>query len=201
VFGDGCAQLPPPGAPGSLNAIATESAASAIHTVPPMSFSGNVLSAGGNIKELDVQPAITIFVPNNDAIAHLKTTVGDDTFNALFHDPQSVNALVRYHVLGQRYDDKGLLAAGSVKPTLEGGTLRIGKVGNTLSVTDDSGNTATVVCGNIPTRNATLFIVDRLLTPRFSILRPQSPDQWNCQPSAGANKQAKLCSRTSPTHS
>jgi uncharacterized surface protein with fasciclin (FAS1) repeats len=47
--------------------------------------------------------------------------------------------------------------------TLQGGSLRIRDDQDTMDITDNAGTTAHVLCGNIPTANATVFIIDKVL--------------------------------------
>ena len=56
------------------------------------------------------------------------------------------------------------MAAGQTTE-LAGGTLTIGGTAEAPTITDGQGNTANVLCGNIPTSNATVFVIDRVLMP------------------------------------
>ena len=75
--------------------------------------------------------------------------------------------ILQYHVVGQRYDRDGLAQAGQVSP-LPGGELKVANTGSGMTVTDAAGNTANVLCGNIPTANATVFVIDKVLMPAKS---------------------------------
>jgi uncharacterized surface protein with fasciclin (FAS1) repeats len=46
-----------------------------------------------------------------------------------------------------------------------GGDVTIGGTADAPTVTDGQGNTANVLCGNIPTSNATVFVIDKVLLP------------------------------------
>jgi uncharacterized surface protein with fasciclin (FAS1) repeats len=48
---------------------------------------------------------------------------------------------------------------------LSGGDVTIGGTADAPTVTDGEGNTANVLCGNIPTSNATVFVIDKVLMP------------------------------------
>jgi uncharacterized surface protein with fasciclin (FAS1) repeats len=52
------------------------------------------------------------------------------------------------------------LASGKSLTTLEGSALRPSKMGSVYEV-----NNAAVICGNIHTANATVFIINKVLTP------------------------------------
>ncbi|WP_206790865.1 fasciclin domain-containing protein [Amycolatopsis sp. MtRt-6] len=97
---------------------------------------------------LDGAPAVTVFAPV------------DAAFEAAGPAARQVNAL-DYHVLDQRYDAAGLQRAGGVR-TRDGGAgpLAFGGSGGQLTV-----NGVPVLCGNIPAKNATLFVIGTVLTP------------------------------------
>jgi uncharacterized surface protein with fasciclin (FAS1) repeats len=65
-------------------------------------------------------------------------------------------------VVAKRFNKDGLVATGSVA-TLAGGSLQVKMDADTMTVTDGSGQVAHVLCGNIPTANATVFIIDKVL--------------------------------------
>ena len=43
--------------------------------------------------------------------------------------------------------------------------LVLGGTAEAPTVTDGQGNTANILCGNIPTANATVFVIDKVLMP------------------------------------
>jgi Secreted and surface protein containing fasciclin-like repeats len=65
-------------------------------------------------------------------------------------------------VVPKRYDAAGLVAAGKTTE-LTGGDVTIGGDATAPTLTDGKGNTAKVICGNIPTSNATVFVIDKVL--------------------------------------
>jgi uncharacterized surface protein with fasciclin (FAS1) repeats len=107
------------------------------------------------------QKAITVFAPSNGAFAAAAKTMGPQRFNALIHNKDALRKVLTYHIIAKRYDRTLLVNATTVSP-LAGGSLRIQDNGTTI--TDGSGTTATVLCGNIPTSNATVFVIDKVLT-------------------------------------
>ena len=54
----------------------------------------------------------------------------------------------------------GRLAAGTPIKTIEGGTVTPSKTGRTYKI-----NKSRVVCGNVQTANATVYVIDTVLTP------------------------------------
>ena len=67
--------------------------------------------------------------------------------------------ILKYHVVGQRYDAATLVQAGTVE-SLEGGKIQISGTSAAPTV-----NGAQVMCGNIPTKNATVFVIEQVLSP------------------------------------
>jgi uncharacterized surface protein with fasciclin (FAS1) repeats len=114
---------------------------------------------------LDQQRDLTVFAPDDQAFQAFAQNQGADHFYALLADQNVLGDLLKYHVVGHRYDRVGLVGQGTVG-TLEGASLRVRDAGDVVEVTDNTGTTARVVCGNIPTANATLFLVDQVLQPK-----------------------------------
>ncbi len=64
-------------------------------------------------------------------------------------------------MVGKRYDAKGLAAAESLEPlNTAGGPVKIAGPGENMTV-----NGAKMLCSNIPTKNATVFVIGKVLTP------------------------------------
>ncbi|MEU7812729.1 fasciclin domain-containing protein [Pseudonocardia sp. NPDC049154] len=168
VFGPACNQLPQGDAPGSLNNMGPQPVASAASTNPLLT---TLVTAVGKVPgladTLNSQKGITVFAPYNGAFDQVKTQLGDQAFNGLLANQQQLGGLLSYHVVPQRYDAEGLVAAGTTTE-LAGGTVTIGGTPEAPTVTDGQGNTAKVLCGNIPTANATVFVIDKVLMPAES---------------------------------
>ncbi|MCE3553085.1 fasciclin domain-containing protein [Pseudonocardia sp. RS11V-5] len=165
VFGPACNQLPQGDAPGSLNSMGPQPVASAASTNPLLT---TLVTAVGKVPgladTLDAQKGITVFAPYNGAFDQVKKQLGDQAFNGLLANQQQLGGLLSYHVVPQRYDAAGLVAAGTTTE-LAGGTVTIGGTPEAPTVTDGKGTTAKVLCGNIPTANATVFVIDKVLMP------------------------------------
>lgn len=165
VFGPACSQLPKGDEPGSLDSMGPQPVASAASTNPLLT---TLVTAVGKVDgladTLNSQQAITVLAPYNGAFDEVKSAVGDQAFNDLLADQTQLGGLLSYHVLPQRYDADGLVAAGTVT-ALASGQLMIGGTAAAPTITDGKGNTASVLCGNIPTSNATVFVIDKVLMP------------------------------------
>jgi uncharacterized surface protein with fasciclin (FAS1) repeats len=116
---------------------------------------------------LNSAPSLTVFAPDDAAFQALEAK-NPGTLNQLTTAPNVASGdsqlakILKYHVVGQRYDAAGLVQAGTVD-TLEGAKIRIG--GTAAAPTVDG---APVVCGNIPTKNATVFVIGQVLSPPAS---------------------------------
>ncbi|WP_370967517.1 fasciclin domain-containing protein [Amycolatopsis sp. cg9] len=157
VFGPACSQLPQGSAPGSLDSMGPQPVASAASTNPLLTKLVAAVKATNLVDTLNSQPAITVFAPADPAFAAL----GDAKFAELAGKPAELAPILQYHVVGKRYDAKGLASAGSLDSlNTAGGPLKIEGSGENMTV-----NGAKILCGNIPTKNATVFVIDKVLTP------------------------------------
>lgn len=148
VFGPGCDQLP-----GDANAPVGEAAGG----TPALGRLTEALRTAGLADVLnDRDAAYTVFAPSNAA------------FDALPGGPEQVLGAPRdeladillYHVVPERHDAESLTVKQRLI-TAQGAELRISGDGNDLVV----GGRARVVCANVPTANATVFIIDSVLAP------------------------------------
>jgi uncharacterized surface protein with fasciclin (FAS1) repeats len=156
VFGPACKDVPTSGE-GSVGGMIDDPVATAASHNPLLTKLVAAVGAASLGDTLNAQPAITVFAPADAAFDAL----GAEAFDALAKDPAKLAPILKYHVVGKRYDAKGLVAAGSI-PTLDadGGNLKIGGTADAPTV---NGNP--VLCGNVPTKNATVFVIGKVLTP------------------------------------
>ncbi|MEU5691467.1 fasciclin domain-containing protein [Actinosynnema sp. NPDC020468] len=159
VFGAGCASVPQdPTNKGSLQGMVTDPVATAASNNPLLTKLVAAVKAANLVDTLNSQEAITVFAPADPAFAAL----GDAKFAELAADPTTLGKILQYHVVGKRYDAAGLESAKTVK-ALTGQDLTIAGSGDSMTV-----NGAKVLCGNVPTKNATVFVIDTVLTPPAS---------------------------------
>ncbi|MEV0676587.1 fasciclin domain-containing protein [Actinosynnema sp. NPDC050436] len=156
VFGAGCASVPQdPADKGSLQGMVGDPVATAASNNPLLTKLVAAVKAANLVDTLNSKPAITVFAPYDPAFAEL----GDAKFQELANDPATLGKVLAFHVTDKRYDAKGLESAGTVK-SLTGQDLTISGTGDAMTV-----NGAPVLCGNIPTKNATVFVIGKVLTP------------------------------------
>ncbi|MFR9801617.1 fasciclin domain-containing protein [Pseudonocardia sp. RS010] len=161
VFGPGCGALPTGDDPGSLASMSEAPVAAAAETNPQLSTLTELIGRANLTETLNAAPELTVFAPTNEAFAALPA----EQRAALEADPARLATVLQYHVSATRADAEELRAAGT-STELAGGEVRIGGTGEGMTVSDGSGTTANVVCGNIPTGNATVFLIDAVLTPQ-----------------------------------
>jgi uncharacterized surface protein with fasciclin (FAS1) repeats len=172
IFGPACSQVPQQG-PGSAQAMVNDPVATAASNNPLLNAPEGqpsltaAITAAKLADTLNSAPALTVFAPADSAFNELQakdpgiftrlTTASDVA------SPDSQLAkILRYHVVAQRYDAAGLVQAGSVD-SLEGGKIKIGGTAAAPTV-----NGAPVLCGNVPTKNATVFVIGQVLSPSAS---------------------------------
>jgi len=153
-FGPACAAVPDSG-PGSLAAIADQPVATAAAQSPILSTLATAVTKAGLVDTLNSAPNITVFAPINDAFAKIPKS----TLDQVLSDKQALTDILTYHVVEQR-QTPAQLDAGTLT-TLQGGNISTAKEGETYTAND-----ATVVCGNIQTSNATVYLIDTVLMPK-----------------------------------
>ncbi|MFE9539697.1 fasciclin domain-containing protein [Streptomyces sp. NPDC006691] len=154
-FGTACASVPKDGA-GSFDGMAKDPVATAASNNPALSTLVTAVKKAGLVDTLNNAQNITVFAPTNDAFAKIPKADLDKVLN----DKAMLTKILTYHVVGQKLAPKQL-ENGSFD------TLEKSKVTTTGSGTEYKVNdSANVVCGNVPTANATVYIVDTVLMPK-----------------------------------
>ncbi len=153
-FGPGCAAVPADGA-GSFEGMATEPVATAASANPELETLVAAVTAAGLGDTLNSTDDITVFAPADSAFAK----VPKKDLDALLADKATLTKVLTYHVVPGRLAPDQL--AGTHK-TLEGSELTVKGSGEDFTV--GAGNAA-VVCGNVQTANATVYIIDSVLMP------------------------------------
>ena len=154
-FGAACSAVPTSG-PGSFNGMATDPVATAASNNPVLSTLVTAVKAAGLVDTLNTAQGITVFAPTNDAFAKIPA----DTLKAVLADKAKLTKILTYHVVSGKLSPDQLAGTHT---TLEGGTLNVTGSGQSFQV-----NGANVVCGNVQTANATVYIVDTVLMPPAS---------------------------------
>ena len=156
-FGPGCASVPKTGA-GSFTGMAAAPVATAASANPVLSTLVTAVKKAGLVDTLNSASGITVFAPDNAAFAKIPAA----TLSKVLADKAELTRILTYHVVAGRYTPSQL-AAGTPLKTLEGATVTPALMGGTYEV-----NSADVVCGNVQTANATVYIINTVLMPPSS---------------------------------
>lgn len=154
TFGAGCSAIPADGG-GSFNGMATEPVATAASANPLLKTLVAAVGEAGLVDTLNSADGITVFAPTDDAFAEIPAK----DMNAVMADKAMLTKILTYHVVPGELTPEQL--AGTHK-TLEGTDLTIEGSGEDFTVGADG---ASVLCGNIPTDNATVYVIDSVLMP------------------------------------
>jgi uncharacterized surface protein with fasciclin (FAS1) repeats len=163
IFGPACNKVPTEGE-GSAQGMVDDPVATAASNNPLVSTLVSAVKEAGLVDTLNSAQALTVLAPANTAFEAIPA----DTLNAVLADKETLTNILTYHVSDQRFDAAGLVEAGKLS-VLNGGTVTVGGSAAAPTFTG-AGNTApaTTLCGNIPTANATVFVIDTVLMPAAS---------------------------------
>lgn len=154
TFGPGCALIPADGA-GSFNGMATEPVATAASANPLLTTLVTAVGVAGLGDTLNSAEAITVFAPTDDAFAKIPAA----DLEAVLADKALLTQILTGHVVAGKLSPDML--AGKLE-TLAGNTIRVKGSGEAFTVGKED---AAVLCGNIPTANATVYVIDTVLMP------------------------------------
>jgi len=154
-FGPACADVPADGS-GSFEGMAADPVATAASNNPALSTLVTAVDAAGLVDTLNSEEALTVFAPANSAFE----AIPKETLDTLLADPTGdLATILKVHVVAGKMSADELIKAGKAT-SLQGTELKITADGDTMKVND-----ASVVCGNVQTANATVFIIDSVLMP------------------------------------
>jgi len=155
-FGPGCSAVPADGA-GSFDGMAQAPVATAASNNPVLSTLVTAVGEADLVDTLNSAEGITVFAPTNEAFEAMDQKM----LNKAMKDPKGLlTQVLTYHVVeGQLAPDQ---LAGTYA-TLQGGELTVEGSGEDFTVNGD----ASVVCGNVQTANATVYIIDGVLMPQM----------------------------------
>ncbi|MGW3009865.1 fasciclin domain-containing protein [Streptomyces sp. NPDC001219] len=154
-FGPACSAVPKDGK-GSFDGMAKDPVATAASHNPALSTLVTAVKKAGLVDTLNSAKDITVFAPTNDAFNKIPKAQLDK----VLADKAMLTKILTGHVVGQKAAPEQL-ADGSFD-TLAKSKLTTAGSGESYTV-DDS---AKVVCGNVQTANATVYIIDSVLLPK-----------------------------------
>jgi uncharacterized surface protein with fasciclin (FAS1) repeats len=153
-FGSACGAVPTSG-PGSFQGMATDPVATAASHNPVLSTLVTAVKKANLVDTLNSAQNITVFAPANAAFDKIPPA----TLNKVLADNATLTKILTYHVVGQKITPADL-ASGDFK-TLEGASLKTSGTGEDFTINGASH----VICGNVQTANATVYIIDSVLMP------------------------------------
>lgn len=152
TFGPGCPAIPKTG-PGSFNGMVKDPVATAASNNPLLSTLVTAVTKAGLVDTLNNADGLTVFAPTNDAFAKLPAA----DLAAVLADKAKLTAILTHHVVAGQLDPKEV--AGD-HDTLNKDSVTV--TGDEKGMKVDG---ASVICGNIPTANATVYVIDTVLMP------------------------------------
>lgn len=153
-YGAACADIPADG-PASFGGMAAEPVATAASANPLLSTLVEAVGVAGLGDALNSAEALTVFAPANPAFEAMDPA----TLEAAMADPDLLGTVLSHHVVAERISPDQL--SGEFE-TLAGDMLTIEGEGEEATIGTEG---ATVLCGNVQTANATVYIIDTVLMP------------------------------------
>lgn len=154
VFGDGCAAVPTDGK-GSFDGMVMDPVATAASNNPLLSTLVEAVGVADLAGTLNGAPELTVFAPVNDAFA----AIPEDQLKGILADKALLSKILTHHVVGGKLDPTAV-AGEQESLNMDNLTIEGDETGMTVS---DGTVTANVICGNVPTANATVYIIDAVL--------------------------------------
>jgi uncharacterized surface protein with fasciclin (FAS1) repeats len=162
-FGPGCAAVPASG-PGSFTDMAAAPAATAASGNPALKSFVQALTTANLVDSLNTTPELTVLIPADPAFA----AVPADQLQALMADVPRLTATLLHHVIQGRLTPDKLAGTHT---TLNNDAVTIEGSGTNFTIAGGGtvvGTAASVICGNVPTSNATVYVIDQVLKPTGS---------------------------------
>jgi len=153
-FGAACSAVPKTGK-GSFDGMSSDPVATAASNNPLLSTLVTAVKKAGLVDTLNNAENITVFAPTNDAFAKIDKT----TLDKVLADKATLTAILTEHVVGQRLTPDTVAGDFDTLNPKQG--LSVEGSGEDFTVNDS----AQVLCGNVQTANATVYIIDTVLLP------------------------------------
>jgi uncharacterized surface protein with fasciclin (FAS1) repeats len=159
-FGEGCAAVPTDAADeGSFQGMADDPVATAASNNPVLSTLVEAVTAANLGDTLNSAQDITVIAPANPAFEAIPAA----DLQAVLADNAKLTAILSHHVIEGRLAPDELAGTHT---TLNGDEVTIEGSGENFTVAETvTGTEASVICGNVQTANATVYIVDQVLAP------------------------------------
>ena len=159
-FGAGCSAVPTEGE-GSFTGMTDDPVATAASNNPALSTLVQAVTAANLGDTLNTTDDITVLAPANPAFEAIPA----DALNGLLADTAALTTVLTHHVIPGRLTPEELAGTHT---TLNNDEVTIEGSGEDFTIAMDGtvvGMEATVICGNVQTANATVYIIDQVLKP------------------------------------
>ena len=153
-FGAACSAVPKSGK-GSFDGMSSDPVATAASNNPLLSTLVTAVKKAGLVDTLNNAKDITVFAPTNDAFAKIPAA----TLKKVLADKKMLTAILTEHVVGQKLTPMNV--AGTFDTLNPKQKVTVTGSGEDFMVN----KTAKVLCGNVQTANATVYIIDTVLLP------------------------------------
>ncbi|GAB3853468.1 fasciclin domain-containing protein [Nocardioides maradonensis] len=154
TFGPACSAIPTSGA-GSFDGMVNDPVATAASNNPLLKTLVAAVTKAGLVDTLNGASGLTVFAPTDDAFAKIPAK----QLKAVLANKKVLTEILTHHVIAGQLDPSQVVGTQT--------TLNKDKVtvaGSTDGMTVDG---AHVLCGNIPTANATVYVIDQVLLPKM----------------------------------
>jgi uncharacterized surface protein with fasciclin (FAS1) repeats len=153
-FGAACAAVPETGK-GSFDGMSQDPVATAASNNPLLSTLVTAVGKAGLVDTLNNAEGITVFAPTNDAFAKIDPA----TLKKVLADKKMLTAILTAHVVGERLDAGNV--AGEHDSLNPDQPVTVAGSGEEFTVN----GSAKVLCGDVQTANATVYLIDTVLLP------------------------------------
>ncbi len=154
-FGAACSAVPKSGK-GSFDGMSKDPVATAASNNPLLSTLVTAVKEAGLVDTLNNAEDITVFAPTNDAFAK----IDKKTLKTVLADKKMLTAILTEHVVPGRLTPDMLAGDHDSLNKKQGVTVE--GSGEDFTVNGE----AKVLCGNVQTANATVYIIDSVLLPK-----------------------------------
>ncbi|MGY1610160.1 MULTISPECIES: fasciclin domain-containing protein [unclassified Geodermatophilus] len=157
-FGAGCSSVPADGE-GSFAGMTDDPVAVAASNNPVLSTLVQAAVQANLVDTLNTTPDVTVIAPANPAFE----AVPADQLQAVLADNAALTQLLTHHVIPGRLAPDQLAGTHT---TVAGDEVTIEGSGEAFTIAQTvTGTPASVVCGDVQTANATVYVVDQVLAP------------------------------------
>jgi uncharacterized surface protein with fasciclin (FAS1) repeats len=155
-YGPLCAAVPADGE-GSVDGMADDPVATAASNNPLLTTLVAAVTAAELGDTLNTGGPFTVFAPVNSAFDKIDPA----TLESVLADTETLTSILTYHVIPEQLSAADLVAGGAFA-TVNGAELSFAQVGETIVI---NGGASAVQCADVPTANATVFLIDTVLMP------------------------------------